>query len=232
MKSLFMLLASLLPLISASQQLPQFAFNDFEGWTYNNPNMPLDANNISSGKIALYIDSQGRVLTLISPEFPCQGIDSIRGIIDWHTPNFSTSSFDLNRATLTIAIDDADGNPIDSVTLVTPKKARNHTLHMAMPMPHGLTAARLRFVSWTANVNSFGAVRSAALTAASSSPQEVLPGDVDGDGHIAISDVTCLIDHLLNPATPVNEANADVNGDSDITISDVTALIDKLLSKS
>ena len=53
-------------------------------------------------------------------------------------------------------------------------------------------------------------------------------GDVDGDGKIGISDVTSLIDLLLNLNTTANLA-ADVDGDGNVSISDVTALIDMLL---
>ena len=55
-------------------------------------------------------------------------------------------------------------------------------------------------------------------------------GDVNNDKVVNISDVTVLIDYLLNPATVINEANANVNLDQDINISDVTVLIDFLLS--
>lgn len=57
-----------------------------------------------------------------------------------------------------------------------------------------------------------------------------LRGDVNNDTFVNISDVTVLIDYLLNPATVINEANANVNLDQDINISDVTTLIDFLLS--
>ena len=54
-----------------------------------------------------------------------------------------------------------------------------------------------------------------------------IPGDINGDGNIAISDVTRLIDMLLSgDELP---AWADVNGDGNVTIADVTALIDILL---
>ncbi len=54
------------------------------------------------------------------------------------------------------------------------------------------------------------------------------PGDVNGDGNIAINDVTNLIDLLLG--SDEFPAWADVNGDGNVTIADVTALIDMLLS--
>lgn len=57
-----------------------------------------------------------------------------------------------------------------------------------------------------------------------------LRGDVNNDTFVNISDVTTLIDYLLNPATVISEANANVNLDQDINISDVTTLIDFLLS--
>lgn len=61
---------------------------------------------------------------------------------------------------------------------------------------------------------------------------EVLPGDVNGDKEVGISDVTVLIDHLLNSEVAINEANADLDGDENISIADVTALIDMLLSSA
>lgn len=57
-----------------------------------------------------------------------------------------------------------------------------------------------------------------------------LKGDVDGDGEVSISDVSALIDYLLNgEAENFNAANADVDEDNEIAIADVTALIDMLL---
>lgn len=58
---------------------------------------------------------------------------------------------------------------------------------------------------------------------------ERMPGDVNGDGYIGISDVTALVDMLLGADTgyPVN---ADVLVDGIISISDVTALVDVLLN--
>ena len=53
------------------------------------------------------------------------------------------------------------------------------------------------------------------------------PGDVDGDGNIAIKDVTGLIDVLLSGGEL--PAYCDVDGDGSISIKDVTALIDMLL---
>ena len=57
-----------------------------------------------------------------------------------------------------------------------------------------------------------------------------IPGDVNSDGSVNISDVTALIDYLLSGELETFDAvAADVNGDGSINISDVTALIDMLL---
>ncbi len=55
-------------------------------------------------------------------------------------------------------------------------------------------------------------------------------GDVDGDGSVNISDVTALINYLLNGnASGINLSGADCDQDGSINISDVTALINYLL---
>ncbi len=54
------------------------------------------------------------------------------------------------------------------------------------------------------------------------------PGDVNGDGKIAISDVTNLINQLL--ASGEMPAFCDVNGDGKVSIADVSTLIEMLLN--
>jgi hypothetical protein len=60
--------------------------------------------------------------------------------------------------------------------------------------------------------------------------ENLIPGDVDGDGEVSISDVSVLVDYLLQgDQVQINLDNADVDGDGEVTISDVSALIDELL---
>ncbi len=57
-----------------------------------------------------------------------------------------------------------------------------------------------------------------------------LMGDVNGDGFVNVSDVSTLVDHILNKPTSVFiMANADVNGDNSITIADVTGVVNIIL---
>ena len=54
----------------------------------------------------------------------------------------------------------------------------------------------------------------------------ILPGDVNEDGNVNISDVNAVIDLILSGVTGVS---GDVNSDGEINISDVNALIDLIL---
>ena len=57
-----------------------------------------------------------------------------------------------------------------------------------------------------------------------------LYGDVNDDGVVNISDVTLLIDYVLNNgAILINEVNSDMNSDHVINITDITSLIDYIL---
>ena len=57
----------------------------------------------------------------------------------------------------------------------------------------------------------------------------VTRGDVNGDGNIDPSDISALIDYLLN-GTEVNEPNADCDQNGEIDPGDISALIDYLLN--
>jgi len=59
---------------------------------------------------------------------------------------------------------------------------------------------------------------------------DFVPGDVNSDGRVNISDVTALVNYLLN-GNEIDEDAADVNSDGRINVSDVTALINGLLNE-
>lgn len=60
---------------------------------------------------------------------------------------------------------------------------------------------------------------------------EKLPGDVNHDGKVNVSDVTALVNMILR-VIPVNFETSDVNGDGRTNVSDVTALIRIILGIS
>ena len=56
-----------------------------------------------------------------------------------------------------------------------------------------------------------------------------LPGDVNGDGIVNVSDVTALVNLILGTeqyATTV----CDINGDGEVNVSDVTTLVNMILN--
>ncbi len=216
------IITMLLSITAWAQQTPQFSYFDFEGWTYSGGTL---TNSMVSRGVYLYVTSQGKALTLTSPEFSCQGIDSITVVVLWKSNDPSIA--------LTTAIDDPDGLPVDSITSLPASSASLQRFTITLPIAaHGLTAARLRFVSWGSNVDNTGAIRTIETTAIISSHEAEMPGDVNGDGQVNITDVTVLIDYLLSGTASegFNTGNADVDGDGNTTISDITILIDKLLS--
>ena len=52
-----------------------------------------------------------------------------------------------------------------------------------------------------------------------------IPGDVDGNGIINVTDITLLINYAMNESGDINLDAADVNGDGFINVTDVTELI-------
>jgi len=224
MKRMALILLALLLVAGAqAQQLPQFVYNDYEGWIYNNPGVELSSETIGQARVRLYIDSQGLVITLTSPEFSCQGLDSIHADVKWKSASQSIA--------LTMVLDDVDGTPLDSVSCSPTSSYSDQDLAFTLAVPSGLSAARVRFVSWDAVVSTAGAVRRVLLEGITAPGEEqTIIGDVDGNGSIAISDVTSLIAFLLNNSVAIQQEAADVNQDGRITIGDVTALIQLLLS--
>ena len=75
--------------------------------------------------------------------------------------------------------------------------------------------------------SSFIVVLLLVLASFTAHAQEYPRGDVDRDGAVNISDVTCLIDNLLKGVP-----EGDVDQDGAVNISDVTSLIDYLLKGS
>ncbi len=208
---------------AGAQALPQFAYNNYDGWIYNNPGLQLNAETIGQAKIRLYVDSHGFVLTLTSPEFPCQGLDSIQAEVRWKSSSPTVA--------LTMALDDADGTPLDSASCLPTTSSSEQKFLFTVPVPTGIATARVRFVSWNAIVSTSGAVRTIDLTGIEAQGSEIVRGDVDGDERVSISDVTVLINVLLlSQQDTVTLGAADVDRDGNISISDVTALINLLLS--
>ena len=60
--------------------------------------------------------------------------------------------------------------------------------------------------------------------------EELLPGDVNGDGNVNVADVAFTIDYLLNGCTSsFHTQNADLNHNGTVDVGDISRIIDLLL---
>ena len=219
MKRLLPLLAAMVMALAASAQVPQFSSEDFAGWIYTNPAIPLNQSSILNNRIVLYTTSTGLQLTLTSPDFSCFGGQVINMRVTWITDQWRDSGFDVNKVALTAALLDANGVAVDSVTAIPVNVSRTNYLNMSITVPRGMTSAALRFASWKANVNNCGAVREIAITS-------VLKGDVNLDGEITIADINAIIQVILGGQVSDDlRGRADVNEDKEVTVADINSVI-------
>ena len=76
-----------------------------------------------------------------------------------------------------------------------------------------------------------GAYFDCELVATGATAGDFIPGDVNGDGRVNVSDVSALINMILG-ITALDQTAGDVNGDGRVNVSDVTALINIILGIS
>lgn len=59
-----------------------------------------------------------------------------------------------------------------------------------------------------------------------------LPGDVNGDGEVNVSDIACVAAVITHAIVNGDMAvRADLNGDGEVNVSDVTALVAIILDR-
>ena len=156
------------------------------------------------------------VLTFRGSKLPNLSVDNSNGAgTNWFQPFFGEGYADNlpNAQEQGFKIDwaiDEDGNPVelDHIDFVK------------------VYCGQLDYCGW------LGEVSTEVCGAEDLHPDAVmtLPGDVNCDNVVNISDVTALIDYLLGGnVSPFDASAADVDGSGSISIADVTALIDQLL---
>lgn len=113
----------------------------------------------------------------------------------------------------------------------TEGKIMNITLSVTSDVAEGDYTIMLSGIELTTKDKN--AIRPADTDATLIIDNSAIPGDVNNDGVVSITDVGMIIDFILelNPAN-FNEAMADVNADSSVSISDVGIVIDMILSDS
>jgi hypothetical protein len=62
--------------------------------------------------------------------------------------------------------------------------------------------------------------------------EDVLPGDVDGDGEVDVADVVCLVNHIIGKPVPVFiEEAAEVDLDGEIDVADAVTIVNWIISR-
>lgn len=224
MKRLIPLVALMFTAITAMGQLPQFSSTSYTDWVYTNPATELNTQSILGNKIHLYTTSTGLQLTLTSPRFVCSRGQLIDMNVTWITDQWQTSNFNVSKVALTATLLDENGEPVDSVTFKPVSVSRTNYIDLSILVPRTMSAARLRFASWRADVNSNGAVRQIVMTSS-------LFGDVNLDGEVSIADVNAVLDLILGGGSDDQELleRADVNRDGEVTVADVNAIVDVIV---
>lgn len=220
MKHRLLLVMILFVAVLCSAQVPQFSPTDYDGWIYNNPNVPLEQNTIINNKIALYVVSNGTVLTLTSPPFACGMGENIAMDVHWVTPQWQNEGFKVEWVALTAALLDESGVTVDSVTCIPDPVSRNNHLLMSLVAPQSLSQARLRFAAWKSIVSNCGIIRE--IKAISGNRY-----DVNRDGEVNIADVNVIVNAIL---TGQLSLDLDVNDDGEVNIADVNQVIAAILS--
>lgn len=224
-KNLLSLLLILIVTMAAHGQIPQFSSTSFEDWTYTNPAVELNSDNILANRIYLYTTSQRLPLTLTSPLFTCRKGSVLDMNVTWITDQWQSEGFVERKVALTATILDANGSPVDSVTYTPHNVSKTNDVNLCIAVPDGMTRLKVRFASWKADVNSNGAVRQIEMSTAQR-------GDVNRDGVINITDINALIGIILsgNAAGAINPL-VDLNGDGSVTIADINSLINIILKQ-
>lgn len=223
MRNVIATLVLVLMAMGAWSQVPQFTSTDYEDWIYNNPSIELNTTNILANRIVLYTTSTGLVQDLISPPFDSYAGQTIDMSLIFVTDQWKSSNFVKSKVALTAALLDEHGATVDSVTWIPTDISRYNYLNMSLRVSRSLRNARLRFVSWKADVNSSGAIRQMNATS-------TLRGDVNRDGEVTVADVNAVIDVIVkDDADDELLSLADVNGDGEVSIADVNNVVDILL---
>ncbi len=220
-----MLSAFALQTVAADTPLLQFDLNHFDGWTYHRHDVVLDHDLIAYNKVTLFTAASGEQYTLESPEFSSQGIDSLKVLISY----ILDEEFNPTKVAPRIEVLDIEGNVLRVVDIPVQPAVIIQNLETMIDVA-GLPDATLLFSAPKAKEAEgvFPAVKAIKVWAVSTGGTPHVPGDVNGDGIVDVSDVNIVINVMLG-----KESNtlADLTGDGKTDISDVNTVINLMLGK-
>ena len=71
----------------------------------------------------------------------------------------------------------------------------------------------------------------ASLQAIRQAQEMARKADVDGDGHVTVSDITAITDVIFGKTDRITREAADVNGDGSVTVADIIAVVNMIYSQ-
>lgn len=220
-KTALVALCLVLALTAYAQKLAQFDLNNFNGWTYTRTGVDLSSDYICGNKVNLY----GKYM-LVSPLFSVSNVKYVKVQARIVAKDYAQSKYSLAKASPTIELLNEQGEVVASQkhTFGEALQVQEFTDYVAVA--DGSKKVCMRISAPNADVSSTGAVSELLLTASLSDGSKVV-GDIDGDGICDVTDVTLLINIILDRS--VTSDVADVNADGVVDVSDVTTLINIIL---
>lgn len=220
-KMAFTVLCLAFGILVQAQKLAEFNLNSFDDWFYTRSGVELNTNSICTNKVNLY----GGYM-LISPQFSAKVVKFVKVEAKIAVKEYAQPKYSVSKASPTLELLNEQGEVV---------VAKRHAYSEALPqqvfedylaVPEGARKLTMRISAPKADVNSAGAVHELVLTA-SESDGSLVVGDLNGDGVCDVTDVTSLINIILEEKVTTDVA--DINGDGHIDVSDVTALINNIL---
>ncbi len=235
MKKIYLLISMVLAAITmqagvAEDLLLQFDLNHFDNWTYHREGVVLDYDLVAQNRVTLFTTVNGEKCTLESPEFSSQGIDSLKVLISY----ILDEEFNPTKVAPRIEVLDIEGNVLRVVDIPVQPAVIIQNLETMVDVA-GLPDATLLFSAPKAKEAEgvFPAVKAIKVWAVSTGGTPHVPGDVNGDGIVDVSDVNIVINVMLGKnQDPQVKLWADLNDDGSVDVSDVNAVINIMLGKA
>ncbi len=180
---------------------------------------------VSNTKNKLYDNSKGREDGIKYSK----DVQYVIGLPDNYRVESATFKGYDNYSETDSYLKELNGTAYDDTEYVYPKKQGDqyslvaHTIYLDQPATGTLTfTAGGQQTVWVITLNGT-MVTSEALT---------LLGDANIDGVVNVSDIMCIVNHILGSEVKVfNATNADINKDHDINVSDVMGIVNIILNQ-
>lgn len=223
MKKFVLLFALILcsPTVVLADELAHFDFDNYIYWEYTRPGFTMTGTDVTGDNVNLYKGTTD--FTLISPVFEKGLAGKIVVVFRGKSTRFNNANYNSYKGSPTIELLDKDGNVLKSVFYEFTDKVRDRRFSVSLGLQDvDVNELKVRIACWQADIY-------CALTANDVVIEnDLLAGDVDGDGEITSADITALYNYLLNNDSS-SIVTGDVDGDGIITSADITVVYNKLL---